>query len=479
MSLGVSWGLAGVLLVGCGSTSAPAGNEKSPGADSSPDAGATDVPSGPDGNSSGGTGGSPADSPLAAAGRAGSTNDPELPAAPFLIEGFEELDSLCDRSDCRVGPWMLGLWKMPDDSLQGALASLDPNAPTLPEAWPVRLEPGPGGTYVPSRNDSITLDSYRDRQAYAAVPLMCLTHESQFRFVDENGDGVVDRVVLSGRFFTQGMRGGDLDDHCDEDLEARPLRTSGRVATAGPTLHARGDALRPVLSLDGGFLAAGSAELELEGRFKMAVPLQISNFIYGFRSPIVFEPGSTVTWKVDGAHAFGPAPESDELTEEVADTWTPLTDSGFEDYPDGLSWPGGHGAVIVSGCDAGNPDDPDAVAVPAGNRALLLDGAGSRAGFRLARSLGPSRLSFQTLLEDRGSPVVELASAWSTVERAANDAVICAPVDGAKQRCVVEIEGGGNADLLVTLHNGADDFGSVSSSLCVDELRLDPVVAQP
>jgi hypothetical protein len=103
---------------------------------------------------------------------------------------------------------------------------------------------------------------------------------SRFRFYDDTGDGIADRIELRGRVVTLGQPSGDFETECGDD--GRLFRASGHVLSEPVGLHAEGDALDPSVRVTGGFLTEGTAVFATAAKELPAEPRTLDGFVYGF-----------------------------------------------------------------------------------------------------------------------------------------------------------------------------------------------------
>ncbi|MDF3067936.1 MAG: hypothetical protein K0R38_3537 [Polyangiaceae bacterium] len=455
-------------------------------------------PDGAGGDSRGGTGLAAGESgggatPLGGGGNDGSPPPLALPSAAFAIDGFgdwDDCESDLDPDPCNMGPWVLGLRETEDGVLEGALVSLDPTSSHRPAASAVRLVREDGDTFVPAGSDpSIVIKRYRPD--YETFPTACLTKESKLTLLDDDDDGVADRVQLSGRYFSQGERGGSYDSSCDSRQDfARPLAAVGRAIEEPVVLQPHGDALHPRLALENGFLLQGGAALEQPSAVD-ATPLEAGGLIYGFEAASTLTPGAMVSWRVDAESYLGVAPQAPSVDLQVED-WLTLDDASFEAFEADEVWPDGRDARIRSSIDLGRVADGALPAI-AGEHSFELARGGSYARMRLARANGATTLSFLAASDIEPASAVdnvpvevevgvigqELAPApLRELTREPADCAIyadfCAAAGaGVLYRYTVELDDA-EGDLLVTIHNAGLDFGVSPKAVWLDELKLEP-----
>lgn len=319
---------------------------------------------------------------------------------------------------------------------------------------------------------------------------------SKLTFRDDDEDGLADRVELSGYVATQGQVSSDWDSGCGQ--ESAPLRTTGRVVKGPPTLAARGNALRPSLLVEGGFLSAGVAELQAAGGESVdADVLEAGGLIYGFSAPVVVAPESEVTWQVAEYVAFGEALEAAELA-FIVEPWPALSDGSFE-ASEPLSWPEDAGLVEATceGCET--IDGSTSLPAISGEQSLLIGGASQR--FLLSPESGQTRLSFLALdvswsWTSLALDIARVGGAVARYQTAALDAPqlplrptaklasvaadcatyphICSLLSeptGLRQYTVDLPAGDG--DVLITVHDASLTLGIDPEPLWLDDLRLE------
>ena len=337
---------------------------------------------GGDPRTEGGTGGHPdVACGVAKAGAGGDFGDAhltrQLPDEPFVIERMPPDNWAYDESaypadDLGPGPWTLSL--EPDGAgIAGHVVLFDTSAVSS-----LQLEPE-GDHYRFAA--SATLVNY----TYAAdvVPGICLDQQAKVRLLDDDGDCVADRLVLSGSVRSLGTRGGDYERDCGDEyfpvhLEARTLSQSERK----PTLEATNDPLRPVLRAPAIYSQA-TATLETEdGTIVDAEPLLVDDLIYGFRADVGLAPGTTATWHLSGKALGQARSQSQDVPVTFAD-WPLFSDGTFETWDE--AWTQKYGVYR---------NDPEIDPPIAGERSLSLGRGGSVASIRFVQPPGKATLRF-------------------------------------------------------------------------------------
>lgn len=417
-----------------------------------------------------------------------------VPSAAFLVEATadprgESCDSLSTQGEACVSPWLMA-FRTVDDELRGVIVSASDavrNGHPFTEAAPITLVPESDGvTYRLPPHGIAPLVTYM----YGAleVPGVCLVNlersvstrdiVSRFRFYDDTGDGVADRVELRGRVVTLGQPSGDFETECGDD--GRLFRASGHVLSAPVGLHAQGDALDPRLRVTGGFLTESSAVFTTGAKELAAEPLSLDGFVYGFAAPVTPAPESDVAWRVDGVDSSGRITHAE--TSAQVGAWPLLEDGGFESISTG-SWDAPRSSAQIATTLEGAFDE--LYPAIAGTHSLLLSEGADHARLRLARPDGANTFRFLALNEVEvtvgvvGGPIVSTGAAL--VEAPADCKLypaICAklaePGSGGTRPTLfeysVDLETEGQ-NVLIDLRNAGDDW-PLSTPVWIDELAI-------
>lgn len=403
-----------------------------------------------------------------------------LPDEPFVLERMPAEHEAYDESVYPTpgyvgpGPWMLQL--EPDGAgFSGHVVLFDTSAvdkvALVPEGDHYRF------------TSKATLVNY----TYAAdvVPGICVDREAKLSLLDDDGDCVADRLVLSGEVLSLGRRGGDYDEECGE--EYYPIRIEGLPLSQSqvkPQLEATGDPLRPVLRVPAMY-TQGTATLETESGVSIdAEALAIDEFIYGFRADVGLVPGSKATWHLRGTALAQSGSQTRDVPVTFAD-WPLVDDGTFETWDE--TW---------TQKDQLRRNNPDFAPPISGEHSLALEGGGTVASIRFVQPAGKTKLRF---LADEKSftthPVdwiYGLAIDYAALGEAAVSAVpsvtnVCEAYpaycncDAEQKNCERELfdysvdvaAAAEPRELLLRFKNGNADWPSTSDPILIDDLRFE------